>query len=144
MKCLTVCPTRTELIAVGANDPYVRLYDRRMISLSRPELDQEGPCGAVAYFVPGHLPGAEVKFHRRLRPLASTYIAYNSSGTELVCNLGGEQVYLYDRWALYSEKGPEFRMAVINDCDNNTSNNENNKGMIKVYVSFIKIVCIFL
>ena len=35
--------------------------------------------GAVAYFVPGHMPGAEVKFHRRLRPLVYTYIAYNSA-----------------------------------------------------------------
>ena len=139
MKCLTVCPTRTELIAVGANDPYVRLYDRRMISLSRPELDQEGPCGAVAYFVPGHLPGAEVKFHRRLRPLASTYIAYNSSGTELVCNLGGEQVYLYDKWALYSTSCTSFNMAVIKDCDKATTHtNGYSKG--RSLVNFDRIL----
>ena len=37
----------------------------------------EDNTGAVAFFVPGHLPGAEVKFHRRLRPQASTYIAYD-------------------------------------------------------------------
>ena len=118
MKCLTVCPSRTELVAVGSNDPYVRVYDRRMISLSRTEADPDSDCGAVAYFVPGHLPGAEFKFHRRLRPLASTYIAYNSSGTELVCNLGGEQVYLYDRWALYSTSSSgSFNMAVMNHCD---------------------------
>ena len=117
MKCLTVCPSRTELVAVGSNDPYVRVYDRRMISLSRTEADPDSDCGAVAYFVPGHLPGAEVKFHRRLRPLASTYIAYNSSGTELVCNRGGEQVYLYDRWALYSTSSGSFNMAVMNHCD---------------------------
>jgi WD and tetratricopeptide repeat-containing protein 1 len=30
-KCLAVSPTRPELLAIGANDPYVRLYDRRMI-----------------------------------------------------------------------------------------------------------------
>ena len=118
VKCLTVCPSRTELVAVGANDPYVRIYDWRMISLSRAEDDSDDSCGAVAYFVPGHLPGAEVKFHRRMRPLASTYIAYNSSGTELVCNLGGEQVYLYDKWALYSTSCSEYNMAVIKHCDN--------------------------
>ena len=96
-----------------------------MISLSRAEADPDGDCGAVAYFVPGHLPGAEVKFHRRLRPLASTYIAYNSSGTELVCNLGGEQVYLYDRWALYSTSSSPFNMAVINHCDKPTTTTSN-------------------
>ncbi len=128
-------------MAVGANDPYVRVYDRRSVSCVAIDTScepSEEPSGAVAYFVPGHLPGSEVKFHRRLRPLASTYIAYNLAGTELVCNLGGEQVYLYDRWALYSDKGPEFRMAVINDCDNNTSH-EDKKGkslynVIKIYI----------
>ena len=64
--------------SVSEYDPYVRVHDRRMISCG--PLDTSCyPCedntGAVAYFVPGHLPGAEVKFHRRLRPQASTYIA---------------------------------------------------------------------
>ena len=31
-KCLAINPLRSELLAVGANDPYVRLYDRRMLS----------------------------------------------------------------------------------------------------------------
>ena len=31
-KCLAVNPLRPELIAVGANDPYVRVYDRRMLT----------------------------------------------------------------------------------------------------------------
>lgn len=30
-KCIAVNPIRTEYIAVGANDPYARLYDRRML-----------------------------------------------------------------------------------------------------------------
>lgn len=34
-KCINVNPRRPELIAVGANDPYVRMYDRRMIKLSQ-------------------------------------------------------------------------------------------------------------
>jgi WD40 repeat protein len=33
-KCLSINPMRPELLAVGANDPYVRLYDRRMITTS--------------------------------------------------------------------------------------------------------------
>ena len=32
-KCLAVNPVRTCLLAVGANDPFVRIYDRRMVKL---------------------------------------------------------------------------------------------------------------
>ncbi|KAG8223010.1 hypothetical protein J437_LFUL000718 [Ladona fulva] len=77
-KCLAVNPLRPELLAVGANDPYVRLYDRRMIKLttvqyppgstpaSNAESENEGsshhvdreetdnlPLGCVQYFVAG-------------------------------------------------------------------------------------------
>lgn len=31
-KCITINPLRPDLLAVGVNDPYVRLYDRRMLS----------------------------------------------------------------------------------------------------------------
>ena len=30
-KCIAINPTKTHLVAVGANDAYVRLYDRRMV-----------------------------------------------------------------------------------------------------------------
>jgi len=120
VKCLSVCPGRSELIAVGANDPYVRVFDRRMITCSslNPSALPDSESGAVAYFVPGHLPGVEAAFHRKLRPLTSTYITYNKDGTELLCNLGGEQIYLYDKFALYSTSAP-LNLAVIPHCDNN-------------------------
>eukprot|EP00092_Neocalanus_flemingeri_P014221 GFUD01015341.1.p1 GENE.GFUD01015341.1~~GFUD01015341.1.p1 ORF type:complete len:697 (-),score=185.79 GFUD01015341.1:222-2312(-) len=118
VKCVAVCPSRSELIAVGANDPYVRVFDRRMITCSRlaPAAAPDSESGAVAYFVPGHLPGAEAVFHRKMRPLTSTYITYNKDGTELLCNLGGEQIYLYDKFALYSTSVP-LNLAVIQNCD---------------------------
>ena len=31
-KCLAINPMRPEQLAVGANDAYVRIYDRRMLS----------------------------------------------------------------------------------------------------------------
>jgi len=34
-KCITVNPRKPELIAIGANDAYIRMYDRRMIKLSQ-------------------------------------------------------------------------------------------------------------
>lgn len=33
-KCITVNPLRTEMLAVGSNDPYIRIYDRRMIKVT--------------------------------------------------------------------------------------------------------------
>jgi len=126
VKCVTICPGRSELIAVGANDPFVRVFDRRMITCSRldPASTPSSDSGAVAYFVPGHLPGVEAAFHRRLRPLTSTYITYNKDGTELLCNLGGEQIYLYDKFALYSTSSP-INLAVINNCDKKNVENSN-------------------
>ena len=31
-KCIAINPVRPEFMAVGANDPYVRVYDRRMLT----------------------------------------------------------------------------------------------------------------
>jgi len=125
VKCVTICPSRNELMAVGSNDPYVRVFDRRMLTCSRLDTSltpSTVESGAVAYFVPGHLPKVEADYHRRLRPLTSTYITYNKEGTELLCNLGGEQIYLYDKFALYSTSAP-ITLAVIQNCDKTSSSN---------------------
>lgn len=34
-KCIAINPRRPELLAIGANDVYARVYDRRMISLEK-------------------------------------------------------------------------------------------------------------
>lgn len=34
-KCISINPVRPELVAVGASDAYIRMYDRRMIKLSQ-------------------------------------------------------------------------------------------------------------
>lgn len=66
-KCLCICPTRTELLAVGCGDPYARLYDRRMIRCSRVPAtsvstthvdsatgeEYELPANCLRCFVPG-------------------------------------------------------------------------------------------
>merc|ERR1719264_2200782 len=57
--------------------------------------------GAVSYLVPGHLPGTEAAFQKKLRPLSSTYVTFSPDGSELLANLGGEQLYLYDRFVLH-------------------------------------------
>ena len=60
-KCLAVNPIRPEMMAVGASDPFIRLYDRRMIKVKFLEGEDgsvstecpEIPYGALQYFVPG-------------------------------------------------------------------------------------------
>jgi WD and tetratricopeptide repeat-containing protein 1 len=55
-KCLAINPIKTELFAVGANDPYVRLYDRRIIKKADKSCHwwNEDDPNAVQYFVPGN------------------------------------------------------------------------------------------
>lgn len=94
-KCLAISPTQPELMAVGANDPYVRLYDRRMLKVSDDSNPLCPPPEAVQYFVPGHLPSKMIEYKRTFRSIASTYVAFSPDGKELLVNLGGEQIYLF-------------------------------------------------
>jgi len=114
-KCVSVNPTKPEWIAVGCNDPYVRVFDRRQMKAKliefpadveltydkRQYLSTEPNCvnGASLsqcskYFVPGHLQQMSKKRRRRL--LTVTYTTFSPDGSELLVNMGGEQVYLYD------------------------------------------------
>ena len=109
-KCLAINPLQPELLAIGCNDPFVRLYDHRMLashsfsevkkpsssSGSSPE-DTKLPPGCVQYFAPGHLPPQLSKdSRRRFRAYVATYVNFSPSGRELIANLGGEQIYLFD------------------------------------------------
>lgn len=44
----------------------------------------------------GHLPQKHHDYRRKYRTLASTYVTFSPDGNELLVNLGGEQVYLFD------------------------------------------------
>lgn len=51
-RCITIHPARPELIAVGVNDPFIRIYDRRMIKVNSSQvmepvfaLFQQRECG---------------------------------------------------------------------------------------------------
>lgn len=48
------------------------------------------------YFVTGHLPQKQQDYKKRYRTLASTYLTFSPDGSELLANLGGEQIYLFD------------------------------------------------
>ncbi|XP_061713918.1 WD and tetratricopeptide repeats protein 1 [Cydia pomonella] len=118
-KCVSVNPRRPYQLAVGANDLYVRLYDTRMIKLSKLQQVQSGgtrvawerasvrcaragagdpdaniPRAAVTYYAPGHL-SIEPNEHNFPKK-ATTYVAFSHDGNELLVNLGSEQIYLFD------------------------------------------------
>ncbi|KAJ8289316.1 hypothetical protein COCON_G00019750 [Conger conger] len=109
-KCLAVNPRDNNYLAVGANGPFVRLYDIRMIHNHRKSMSQNVaagvhtfcdrqkpiPEGAGQYYVAGHLPVKLPDYNNRLRVLVATYVTFSPDGTELLVNMGGEQVYLFD------------------------------------------------
>lgn len=113
-KCLAINQCRPEQLAVGASDPYVRLYDLRMLSphdvsfshlewlghswhspTAEPDNQAKVPNNCVQYFIAGHLPAKESS-RRGYRTLAITYLTFGPKGNELLVNIGGEQVYLFD------------------------------------------------
>ncbi|XP_037949553.1 WD and tetratricopeptide repeats protein 1-like [Teleopsis dalmanni] len=107
-KCLAINPLRTEFLAVGANDPYARIYDRRMIRFLSSTSTGTGiyniPINCVSYYCPGHIQKNNSKFIDH-ESRAITYLTYNALGTELLVNMGGDHIYIYD---LLNAEAPIF------------------------------------
>ena len=118
-KCLAINPRCPDQLAVGANDPYVRLYDRRMLSCKSIQFPTQSgtrsswerqnilrtltseeefglPEKSTQYYVAGHLPQKQRDYKKKYRTLASTYLTFSPDGQQLLVNLGGEQIYLFD------------------------------------------------
>ncbi|KAG5683678.1 hypothetical protein PVAND_012944 [Polypedilum vanderplanki] len=95
-KCIAVNSRRPEQLAIGANDCYARIYDRRMISLTSIGNDSQHdnlPKGCVNYYSPGHLQNND---NSNKTSIQMTYVAFSPSGNELLVNYGGEQIYLFN------------------------------------------------
>lgn len=95
IKSIAINPRRPELLIVGANDAYARLYDRRMIKPMMKE-DSESRVDnlskeCVTYFAPGHL-STDMNFTNK----TVTFVSFNPDGTEILVNYGAEQIYLFD------------------------------------------------
>ncbi|XP_058129120.1 WD and tetratricopeptide repeats protein 1-like [Anopheles ziemanni] len=109
VKCIAINPQRPEQMAIGANDCYARVYDRRMISLSRlydpreigdglvvtTRIDKIPNDGCVKYFCPGHLNGDE-KVNMQYNFKTITYLTFSPDGTELLVNMGSDHIYLFE------------------------------------------------
>ena len=117
-KCLSLNPTQPHLLAVGCSDQYVRLFDIRKLT-ARPQAQTSQPYAddsPVFFFCPGHLNEQITKRMKRYRQYAVTYVTWSLDGRELLVNLGGEQVYLYD---LYDHRQPVHFSSM---STNSTSN----------------------
>ena len=98
-------------------------WDRRShIYRNLMESSKDHVSGCVQYFVAGHLPGKENDYKKKFRPLASTYVTYSPNGKELLVNLGGEQIYLFD--AHTPRNKPIFSTSL---CDSTTSSSKEGK-----------------
>lgn len=119
-KCLDINQLRTEQLVVGANDPYIRLYDRRMIRSLSSFISKNHPLpkdptklaslfdcekesfkiaydsnNIVQYFIPGHI-HAEGFAASKHQNVGTTYLTFSPDGRELLVNLGGDHIYLFD------------------------------------------------
>ncbi|XP_051922653.1 WD and tetratricopeptide repeats protein 1 isoform X1 [Hippocampus zosterae] len=149
-KCLAVNPRDNNYLAVGANGPFVRLYDIRMIQNCRKSLNRWKqsavrtflenqkpiPEKAVQYYVAGHLPEKRMHYNNRLRVLVVTYVTFSPDGTELLVNMGGEQVYLFD---LTCKQTP-YTLLLPETCQPSTGDVQNGKTTNGVH-SKIQLSC---
>lgn len=103
VKCIAINSRRPELLAIGSNDAYARIFDRRMIkctSLPNTEATESFlswhldhlPKSCITYFAPAHLQTS----HAMAASKAATFVSFSPDGRELLVNMGSEQIYLYD------------------------------------------------
>ena len=50
----------------------------------------------TSFVIVGHLPQKQSDYKKKYRTLAATYLTFSPDGNELLVNLGGEQIYLFD------------------------------------------------
>lgn len=92
-KCIAINPRRPEQLAVGTNNAYARIYDRRMISLMANGGEVENDNlnkDCVRYYAPGHLQATKDNDNKTV-----TFVSFSPDGTELLVNYGAEQIYLF-------------------------------------------------
>ncbi|XP_077968681.1 WD and tetratricopeptide repeats protein 1-like [Styela clava] len=104
-KCVDISPSNPNCIAVGANDSYLRLYDRRMFDMHK----------RGTYFTPGHLRSKQNEYRKKLRNLCITYLTFNPRGDEVLVNFGGEQIYIFD---IYDKVKPLLLESKIQQATN--------------------------
>jgi len=145
-KTLAVSPANSNIIAVGASDPFVRLYDRRMVrknlSPAKENEKVKSSSSFVSCFSPGHLVEMTLKDTRRLYPYSSTSVSFNATGSKLLANIGSEQIYLFD----VNSKNQSFfkvyedKKNLYEASSNNVSDSIKRPMLSLKSASFLKII----
>lgn len=85
-------------------------------------------------FIQGHLPTRIQEYQKRMKTLSITFLSFSPDGNELLVNLGGEQLYLFDLAMTGSSKRNQLRFDSFRESlkyveveepktDSDTSNN---------------------
>lgn len=79
----------------------------------------------------GHLPQKQQDYRKKYRTLASTYMTFGPDGSELLVNIGGEQIYLFD----VSNKRRPQRYAIGQQLNSQTRADSKGRHRCIVYCS---------
>ena len=96
IKSLAINPRRSHLIAVGCGDPFLRIYDRRMLSKCPPPSARAGDYNRgkpVMSLAPAHMTGGGGVGSRSQY---STYVHWSRSGDRILSNYHSDNIYLFD------------------------------------------------
>ncbi len=74
-----------------------------------------GDPACLVHFAPGHISNPTVKKKKDMTALASTYLCYSPDGKELLMNISGEHVYLFDTTFFTESLKYDFNKDVSDD-----------------------------
>lgn len=92
----------------------------------------------VMYFK-GHVPGKKKCTDRELREYSATYVTFGPNGTDLLVNLGSEQIYLYDILSKSRSLLPSISALCQNHNTSDIERTNNNQGKL-----FFSDLCFWL
>lgn len=81
----------------------------------------------VCIHLAGHLPQKQDHYREKFRSLVSTYLTFSPDGNDLLVNLGGEQIYLFD----INRNRPIQNFSLLQKLHSN--------GVVKGILSFFSI-----
>ena len=107
VKSIDISPMRPELMAVGCDDPYVRVYDRRCFrkdprgkSAKKIAAAFEASASSLSkdsaqYYLPKTLQPSDFDFKSR-RSVSCGGVQFSPSGSELLATFNSDLIYLFD------------------------------------------------
>lgn len=133
-KCLAINPIKDEMLAIGTNDVYIRLIDRRLIpqnNNAKNNSRSDDSC-YITYFTPGHLSNCRKTSKLSQYSFGTTYLTFNQDGSELLANIHAEQIYLfntYEPWERYKSFETTLKPLILDFPTPNLRPTKNNPAL---------------